>query len=133
LLSFQPMSTLAIVLIAVAVVVALLLIAGAIVARRRAEAHADDYRAHLAAADQALEAARAADRGWDRPAMEDVARAALNEKRPGWDFRTLDLVLVDDRPGVAEDRAQFVASDGDDRVDVVLARGAAGWTVERVG
>lgn len=127
------MSTLAIVLIAVVVLVALLLIGGLIAARRRAIDEADSYRSHLAAADQALEAARAADRGWDRPVMEDVARAALNERRPGWDFRTLDLVLVDDRPGVAEDRAQFVASDGNERVEVVLSRGDAGWTVDRIG
>jgi hypothetical protein len=60
--------------------------------------------------------------------MEDVARAALNERRPGWDFRSLDLVLVDDRPGVHEDRAHFQASDGDRRVLVVLTRGEAGWT-----
>jgi hypothetical protein len=127
------MSTLAIVLIVAGLLIALLLIGGVVAARRRAVAHADEYRAHLAAADQALEAARAADRGWDRSVMEDVARAALNERRPDWDFRALDLVLVDDRPGVVEDRAQFVASDGDDRVEVVLARGEAGWTVERVG
>lgn len=127
------MSTLAIILIVVGLLVALLLIGGLVAARRRADEHAGEYRKNLAAADHALEAARAADRGWDRPVMEDVARAALNERRPGWDFRTLDLVLVDDRPGVAEDRAQFVASDGDDRVDVVLSRGEAGWAVERVG
>jgi type II secretory pathway pseudopilin PulG len=127
------MSTVAIVLIVVVAIVALLLIGGYVAARRRAEAEADQYRANLAAADNALEAARAADRGWDRSVMEDVARAALNERRPDWSFRTLDLVLVDDRPGVVEDRAQFVASDGDERVGVVLARGDAGWTVEQVG
>ena len=127
------MSTLAIVLIVAGVLVALLLIGGTIAARRRQDQHADEYKAHLASADQALEAARASDRGWDRDVMEDVARAALNERRPGWSFRSLDLVLVDDRPGVVEDRAQFVASDGDERVDVVLARGDAGWTVEQVG
>jgi hypothetical protein len=127
------MSTLAIVLIVLAVLVALLLIGGLLAARRREAANAGDYREHVAAADHALEAARAADRGWDREVMEDVARAALNERRPGWDFRTLDLVLVDDRPGVVEDRAQFVAGDGDQRVDVVLSRGEAGWAVDRVG
>jgi hypothetical protein len=127
------MSTVAIVLIVAAVVVGLLLIGGLIAARRRSEADAEDYKAHLAAADHALEAARAADKGWDRPVMEDVARAALNERRPGWDFATLDLVLVDDRPGVTSDRAQFVASDGDERIEVVLARSDAGWTVEQVG
>jgi hypothetical protein len=126
------MSTLAVVLIVAFVVVVLLLVGGLTVARRRAQSEAPNYRAHLAAADRALEAARAADRGWDRQVLEDVARAALNERRPGWDFRTLDLVLVDDRPGVSEDRAQFEASDGDERVAIVLERGEAGWSAREV-
>lgn len=127
------MSTLAIVLIIVAVLVILLLAGGLVVARKRAEAGEAEYHAHVRAADHALEQARAADRGWDRAVMEDVARAGLNEHRPDWDYRSLDLVLVDDRPGVAEDRAEFAASDGDERVRVVLARGEGGWSVERVG
>lgn len=127
------MSSLAIILIAAAAVVALLAIGGAVAAGRRLRGHEDEYRTHLAAADHALEAARASDRGWDRGVMEDVARTALNEQRPGWSFRTLELVLVDDRPGVTDDRAQFEASDGDERVIVVLARGESGWTAEQVG
>lgn len=126
------MSTLAIVLIIAAVVVLALLVAATVAVRRRTERGQEDYARHLAAADHALEAARASDRGWDRAVMEDVVRAALNEHRPGWDFRSLDLVLVDDRPGVHEDRAQFAASDGDERVLVVLTRGEAGWTAGEV-
>lgn len=127
------MSTLAAILIAVAVLVALLLAGGLYVSRRRAREGEVEYHEHLAAADQALEAARASDRGWDREVMEDVARAALNEQRPGWDFRSLDLVLVEDRPGVEHDHAQFEAREGDERVRVVLARDQSGWTAERVG
>ncbi|MEX2023916.1 MAG: hypothetical protein WD993_02430 [Thermoleophilaceae bacterium] len=127
------MSTLAIILIVVVAVVAALLLAGAFAIKRRESGHEDEYRQHLAAADHALEGARASDRGWDRAVMEDVARAALNERRPEWDFGTLDLVLVDDRPGVSDDRAHFEASDGDERLRVVLARGESGWTAERVG
>ena len=126
------MSTLAVILIAAAILVAVLLVAGTVVVRRRTEGGQEEYSRHLAAADHALEAARASDRGWDRSVMEDVARAALNEHHPGWDFRSLDLVLVDDRPGVDEDRAQFEASDGDRRVLVVLTRGATGWTAGEV-
>jgi hypothetical protein len=127
------MSTLAIVLIAIAVVVLLLVLGGIYVAGKRAREGEDAYRRHLAGADQALEAARASDRGWDRDVMEDVARAALNEHRPGWDFRSLDLVLVEDRPGVDEDHAQFEARDDSERVRVLLARDQSGWTAERVG
>jgi len=126
------MSTLALVLIAAAVVVVSLLIVATLAVRKRTQRDRPDYERHLAAADHALEAARASDRGWDRSVMEDVARAALNEHRPGWDFRSLDLVLVDDRPGVDEDRAHFEASDGDQRVLVVLSRGEAGWTAGEV-
>jgi hypothetical protein len=127
------MSTLAIVLIAIAVVVLLLVLGGIYVARRRAREGEVEYHQHLAAADQALEAARASDRGWDRDVMEDVARAALNVQRPGWDYRSLDLVLVEDRPGVEHDHAQFEARDDSERVRVVLARDQSGWTAERVG
>ena len=127
------MSTLAVnFLIAAAIVVVLLLVAGTVAVRRRTEQRQPDYDRHLAAADHALEAARASDRGWDRTVMEDVARTALNEHRPGWDFRSLDLVLVDDLPGVEEDRAQFRASDDDRQVVVVLTRGEAGWTAGEV-
>jgi hypothetical protein len=126
------MSTLAVILIVAALVVALLLVAGTVVVRRRMERDRGAYASHLAEADHALEAARASDRGWDRTVMEDVARAALNDRHPGWDFRSLDLVLVDDRPGVDEDRAQFEASDGDRRVLVVLTRGQSGWTAGEV-
>ncbi|HEX2070090.1 MAG TPA: hypothetical protein VHF90_00385 [Thermoleophilaceae bacterium] len=126
------MSTLALILIVAAVVVIGLLVAGSLAVRRRTERDREAYREHLAAADHALEAARASDRGWDRSVMEDVARAALNEHRPGWDFRSLDLVLVDDRPGVEEDCAHFEASDGDARVLVVLTRGETGWTAGEV-
>ena len=48
--------------------------------------------------------------------------------------RDLHLVLVDDRPGVEEDRAHFGAAGGDGEVRVVLARDpSGGWTVESVG
>lgn len=126
------MSTLAIILIAAALVVAGLLLAATVAVRRREREAEPEYARHLAAADHALEAARASDRGWDRAVMEDVARAALNEHRPDWDFRSLDLVLVDDRPGVVEDRAHFEATDGDRRVVVVLERGDAGWKAGEV-
>ena len=41
--------------------------------------------------------------------MEAAARAAVGESRPGWTDDELQLVLVEDRPGVEEDRAHFVA------------------------
>jgi cbb3-type cytochrome oxidase subunit 3 len=127
------MSVLAIILIVLVVLVVLVFVGGLVAARRRARRDAPEYARHLAEADHALEQARASDRGWDRAVMEEVARRALERERPGVRFDRLDLVLVDDRPGVVEDRAHFEASDGNERVPVILSRGEAGWTAERVG
>ena len=70
------MSVLAIVLIALGVAILLVLVGGVIAVRRRArrEDASGTFERHLADADQALEAARAADKGWDRAVMERAAR-----------------------------------------------------------
>ena len=127
------MSALAIILIVVGVLVALVFAGGLAAARRRDRSHAGEYARHLSEADQALEQARAADRGWDRAVMEAAVQRALEEHRPGLKVDRLDLVLVDDRPGVTQDRAHFVATAGGDEVRIVLARGEAGWAAESVG
>lgn len=127
------MSTLAIVLIVLAALVALLFIGGLAGARRRDRVQAPYYARHLAEADHALEQARASDRGWDRTLMEQVARDALSDQHPGVAYERLELVLVDDRPGVQEDRAHFEAVNEAGRLRVVLARSEAGWAAEQVG
>jgi hypothetical protein len=125
------MSALAIVLIALAVVLIVLFIGGVVVARRRLERPGFD--AEVAAADQALETARAADRGWDRELLHAAAREALAAERPGFQAASLDLVLVDDRPGMEDDRAHLVAAGSEGRVRVILARASDGaWVAERV-
>jgi hypothetical protein len=126
------MSSLAIVLVAAGVVVLLLLAAGYAAVRRRGAANEAEFARHVAEADQDLEHARAADKGWDRELIEGAARLALAEQRPGWGYDSLHLVLVDDRPGVAEDRAHVVARGRGRHARVVVARGPAGWAVERV-
>jgi cbb3-type cytochrome oxidase subunit 3 len=126
------MSTLGIILIVIAAVLVLLFIGGLIGAARRQQRGQSDYSLHLAEADRALEQARAADKGWDRPVLEAAAREALAAERPGWPYDELALVLVDDKPGVAEDRAHFVASGGDGEARVVLARRNGNWALERV-
>ena len=126
------MSTLAVVLIAVVALLLLLFVGGLAAARRRTVRGSADYARHVAAADQALEQARASDKGWDRARMEQLVREALAEQRRGWDYRDLHLVLVDDRPGVTEDRAHFVADGEEGAARVVLERGESGWFVERV-
>ena len=126
------MSTLAIVILIVALIVVLFFIGGLLGARRRDREQAPQYARHLMEADQALEQARAADRGWDRDVMEQVARSALADAHPGATFDRLNLVLVDDKPGVHSDRAHFEAVGGDRQVRVVLARDDAGWSAEQV-
>jgi hypothetical protein len=125
------MSVLAIVLIVLVALVLIFLAGGYVVAKRRA--NRPGWEEHIRAADQALERARAADRGWDRELIDAAARSALSEHRPGFVPDSLHLILVDDRPGVEEDRAHLMAAGPDDQVRLVLARDASGdWGVERV-
>jgi hypothetical protein len=126
-----PMSVLAIVLIVLVAIVVLFLAGGFVVAGRRANRPGRDE--HIRQADHALEQARAADRGWDRSLIEAAAIEALRSSRPDFTPASLDLVLVDDRPGVEEDRAHLVAAGPDERVRLILCRDASGsWGVERM-
>ena len=134
-MTFAPLaiSTLAIVLIAVAAVFALFLVLGFVAIRARDRRQAGSWEEAVRSADAAFAQAAASDRGWHREAMESAARAALEEQRPGWRYSDLHLVLVDDRPGIDEDRAQFMAvGDSGDEVTVVLARQGDRWSAERV-
>jgi hypothetical protein len=126
------MSSLAIVILVVVLVVALLLASGLLVTRRRDERDAGAYRRHLLEADEALERARAADKGWDRDVLDRAAREALERERPGWRFDELHLILVDDREGVADDRAHLVAMGREGETRVILARRHGHWDAEQV-
>lgn len=121
------MSTLTIVLIVVAVVVIALFVGGLVAARARDRQIAPHYEEHLRAADHALEQARAQDRGWEPALLEAAVHEALAQSHPGAGVTELELVLVDDRPGVTEDRAHYEASAGGERVKVVLTRDEQGW------
>lgn len=127
------MSTLAIVLIVLAAIVLVALILGLLGARARDRRQAGTWEAHVRAADGALAQAAAADRGWHRESMEQAARAALTESRPGLAYGDLYLILVDDRPGIDEDRAHFVAvAEGGDEARVVLSRQGDRWVAESI-
>jgi type II secretory pathway pseudopilin PulG len=126
------MSALAIVLIVIGALVLLLLLGGLAASRRRARRLGSQRDRAIAAADRQLEEARAADRGWDRALLTAAADAAVAEARPDFSYERLDLVLVDDRPGVSEDRAHLVASGSQGQVRVVLARRDGEWIAERV-
>jgi hypothetical protein len=130
---FVPaISTLGIILIVLGVVVVLFAIGGAIAVAKRSRQQEATFAEHVEAADAMLEQARAADRGWHRDSMEAAARDAIAESRPGWDYDDLHLVLVDDRPGVSEDRAHFMAVGPGGEARVILARQGDSWIAERV-
>ena len=125
------MSVLAIVIIAVVVLALVFFVGGLIYSRRRLRDPGLEQR--ISSADQALEQARATDRGWDRGLLEEAARRTLAEERPGFGITQMHLVLVDDRPGVEEDRAHMLAMGDDGEARVVLTRDEDGqWILDRV-
>jgi hypothetical protein len=125
------MSVLAIVLIVLTVLVVLFFVGGLIYSRRRLMDPA--LEEHIRGADQALEAARANDRGWDRALMEEAVHRTLAEERPGFGVKQLHLVLVDDRPGVEEDRAHMLAMGDAGQARVILTRDPEGqWILDRI-
>jgi hypothetical protein len=123
-----------VILLVLAVAVVALFLGGYAARKRHDRRYAGTYARNVEEADIALETARAADRGWDREVLEQAARRALEEARPGWEPAQFEIVLVDDRPGVTEDRAHLMARHGTDRVRVVLARHEGGhWSAQVVG
>ena len=125
------MSVLLIVLIVVVVLLAVFFVGGLVYSRRRLNDPA--LEPHIASADQMLEQARANDRGWDRELLEAAARRSLGQERPEFGVDQLHLVLVDDRPGVEEDRAHVLAVGDRGQARVILTRDPAGeWILERI-
>jgi hypothetical protein len=118
-----------ILLLAIVGVVVLLAVGGAVVARRRQTTHAE-FERQVQAADHALAAARAEDRGWDRPTLEAAARAAFAVRQPGAEIRRLVLVQVVDRPGIEEDRAVFRVESPAGESLIALGRHGGEWIPE---
>jgi hypothetical protein len=121
-----------ILLIAIVAIVIVLAAAGAIVNARRERATREAFRRDVETADRALAEAAAADRGWDREALEAAARAAFAAQRPGLEARELTLVGVLDRPGTDEDKAIFHVRHPGGDARLVLARTGDIWAAERV-
>ncbi|HZV75551.1 MAG TPA: hypothetical protein VFF79_17710 [Conexibacter sp.] len=99
-----------VVLIVVLVVVGVLLLLallGAALASRRNRAGAPAFGQSLAVVDRQLAHAIAADRGWERGALEASARRAFSERRPGTAIAQLELVQIVDEPGTDQDVAVF--------------------------
>ena len=98
------MSTLATILIFIAVLLVLLIAGGFAATARRRTLDEDRLRTQLEDANRAL--AHAQDKGWERGGLEHAARHAFAE-RSGATVRELQLVQVVDRPGTEEDQAVF--------------------------
>ena len=104
---------------------------GFVVSRRRTTDPALTDR--IAAADRALEHARASDRGWERANLEAAALTALASHQPGTQWDEVALVLVDDRPGVEDDRCHLIATGPGREARVILARRTGGdWFAEQI-
>ena len=118
------MSVLAIILIVIGALLLLLFVGGLIANGRRRAAREEDLHRRVAAANEALAAAHAEDKGWERASLEAAARHEFSE-RHGRVPLELMLVQVVDRPGIEEDEAVFQA-DGE---RLVLGRTGEGWTL----
>jgi type II secretory pathway pseudopilin PulG len=108
------MSVVFLVVLIVIGVLLLLAIIGAAMASRRNALGAIAFEQSLAAVDRQLAASVAADRGWERGALDASARSAFAERRPGTKIAELQLVQIVDEPGTDQDLAVFlvVAADG---------------------
>ena len=118
------MSTFAIILIVLGVLVVLLFAGGYIANARRRDAQRSALLARAREADRHLADAHAQDKGWERAGLEAAARAAY-ASRHGSEPERLTLVQVVDRPGVDEDEAVFDA-DGE---SLVLGRQGGEWVI----
>ena len=108
-----------------------LLALGGLVANARAQARDREAReAEIEIANQALATAHAADRGWERSALEALARAAYDANNPGTPATELVLAQVVDQPGTDQDKAVFrvVSAAGESRL--TMGRQAGEWRPE---
>ncbi|HEX4805076.1 MAG TPA: hypothetical protein VFU94_04175 [Conexibacter sp.] len=101
------MTVLYVVVLVVLGLLLLLAIVGGAIASRRNRAGEAGLRSTLAAVDRELARAVAADRGWERGALEASARSAFAERRPDEPIAGMELVQVIDEPGTDRDLAIF--------------------------
>jgi hypothetical protein len=113
-------------LLIVLIVLVVLAVGGAIARRAQLARTRRAFEASLERANRDLAAAAAADRGWDRAALESAARRIFAEQR-GSEPERLLLVEVLDRPGTDEDRAVFHAELGGTTQPLTLGRRGGEW------
>jgi hypothetical protein len=117
-------------LIIVIVVLLVLIVGGAIAARQRLARTRPAFDARLEKVNRDLAAAQAEDRGWQPERLEQAARAAWAEQRPGEEPEAVTLYEVLDRPGKAEDKAIFRFRAGGREHLLTLGRSDDEWRFE---
>src|SRR5262245_24376737 len=105
-----------IVIVVLVVLTVLCAIGGWLAVRRRTRESEDEFRAGVDEANRRLAAAHAQDKGWDPTALREAARTLFEEQHPSLPVRDMQLVAVEDLPGIEEDRAVFRFETEDDRV-----------------
>jgi type II secretory pathway pseudopilin PulG len=119
-------SALAIIVIVVLALLLLLFVGGLVANARRSRQEDPELRVALREADQALAAARAEDRGWDRDALEAAAREAFAARSPV-EPRELQLLKVVDRPGTEDDQCVFRVVTDVGSEEILLVRSGGVW------
>jgi Na+-transporting NADH:ubiquinone oxidoreductase subunit NqrC len=121
-------STLAIVLVVLGVLIILLFVGGLVANARYGRVQEQRLRAEIDAANEALADAHALDKGWELATMQAAAREAIVARNPGAQVAELHLVQVVDKPGTEEDLAVFRAITADGRHEAVtLGRREGAW------
>ncbi len=121
------MSTATVVVLVLLALIVLLAAGGAIATARRTRAREATLQAQVREANEALAAAHAEDKGWERETLEAAAREVLAGRAGAGRVRSLELVQVVDRPGTDDDQAVFrVLTDGGEQ-QVVLGRRDGRW------
>ncbi|MEY2569995.1 MAG: hypothetical protein QOE63_345 [Acidimicrobiaceae bacterium] len=126
------MPTWLLIVIAVLVVlIVLLAIGGYVAVHRRQREQEDAFRAAVDEANRGLAAAHAEDKGWEPNALREAARRLFEEQHHGTAVRDMQLVAVEDRPGIEEDRAvfRFETEDGGAH-HLTVGRTPDGWALE---
>jgi hypothetical protein len=118
---------LAILIAAVVVLAIVFFIGGYIAVSRRRRTMDARFHVQLEEANAALAAARAEDRGWERPNLEAAVRAAHGRAHPGAEIRELHLIQVVDRPGTESDQARFRVVDAHGEHEILLGRRGDDW------
>ena len=118
---------LVVVIVVFVALVVILFALGVAGARRHARDQEARFSAQLEEANQALAAARAEDRGWERERLEAAARAAHEARHAGAQVAALHLIQVVDMPGTEHDQARFRVVDAHGEHDILLGRRGDDW------